>query len=187
LVTGATDGHLAFWSLSDRSRKLACVALRSLHQSSIKAIGVTGITDNSWLIASGGDDNALGLTIFEVNDDTLEHQTSSLVIPSAHAAAINALTVVRTCGVGNTHASIKLHVITASNDQVVKVWGVTVDSRKPGVKGVNVKRINRHCSTVADIASISVLNEDQEQKQDGILRVLVAGVGTEMWLRKMGD
>lgn len=181
LVTGATDGHLVFWSLSDRTRNLACEGLQSIHQSSIKAIATTEVTDNSWLVVSGGDDNALGFTILTTKDETSEYATSSLIVPSAHGAAVNAIGIFKRNRVAGQQASLGMHVVTASNDQVVRLWDVMIDPRKPGIKGVAVRKQGRYCSAVADISSVAIFARPRRDHQAGDIKILVSGVGTEVW------
>jgi WD40 repeat protein len=154
---------------------LACIALRSLHQNSIKALDAVELTDNSWLIASGGDDNALGLTLLKMDDESSEYMTSALIVPNAHTAAVNAITIRRQSGFARMGPILSRQIVTASNDQVVKLWKVTVDPRKAGTKGLRVKRSGRYSSSVADISAITMFGKDKEEK------VVVSGVGTEVW------
>ena len=160
---------------------MACVALRSLHQSSIKALDAIELADDSWLIASGGDDNALGLTVLEMDDETSEYANSALIMPNAHAAAVNAIAIIKNPRRESRQATRVVRVMTAGNDQVVKVWEIIVDSRKPGVNGVNVKQRGKHASAVADIAAIAVLNDGKRHQRPRQLKLIVSGVGTEVW------
>jgi hypothetical protein len=133
------------------------------------------VTDSTWLVASGGDDNALGITILNMHDETSEFATSALIVPSAHAAAINAIALIADLDQGSRASTRKIYAVTASNDQVVKLWEVTLDSRKAGTKGISLRTIGRYSSSVADIAGLAVFRKDVQ------LKILVSGVGTEMW------
>jgi hypothetical protein len=94
------------------------------------------------LIATGGDDNALGLTLLcsraasaspdaDPNDRQsmpLPHHAQSVLIPQAHAAAVTGL---KFTGLSRTKGGVvDVDVITVGNDQRVKVWVVRVDMEK---------------------------------------------------------
>ena len=71
-----------------------------IHQSSIKALMTIHLSPSTILVATGGDDGALAFTRIVINNDlnaptpppphTVQHST--LLIPKAHASAINAIT-----------------------------------------------------------------------------------------------
>lgn len=180
LVTGSTDGYLAFWSLSVMKRKLTCENLQVLHQNSIKSLAKMGLTDISWLVASGGDDNALGLTLLTYDDEAGVYESASLLIPSAHAAAINAVTILRRHASEIGRVPIELDVVTAGNDQTIRIWKISIDPRKRGVNGLDVSRSAKIVSAVADISSLACFPR-RHGSSGRFNKLLVSGVGTEVW------
>lgn len=180
-MTGATDGHLTFWSLSDKKRKLTCESLQSLHQSSIKAMSAIELTGTSWLIATGGDDNALGFTMLTFNDEAGWYESSSLLVPGAHAAAVTGVSVIPFDSGASPQRERPLLILTASNDQVVRMWNVVVDQRRQGAKALSVKRGPTMRCAVADISSMALFATAQRSMEGNQLKVLVAGVGTEVF------
>ena len=180
VVTTATDGHVAFWSLTETSRNLACHCIQPVHQSSIKAIAKWKLTDSAWLIVTGGDDNALGICVVAMDEETEEPKSSTLSIPRAHAAAITAVEILLGRSLHGSDNRFDLTVATASNDQRVKLWDIKVDMRKPGVQGVRVRREANHFSAVADISSMAVL-PSQDVDEERVVKILICGVGMEVW------
>ncbi|KAK3905281.1 putative cytosolic iron-sulfur protein assembly protein 1, partial [Staphylotrichum tortipilum] len=182
VLTAFTDGHVAVWETTTAhtpqqpAAELRLVMSTRLHQNSIKALDLcllpspntstpTNDTNNNqtYFIATGGDDNALTLL-------TLAHAPSKpytpLIrhrIPSAHAAALTGLSITRTTTGGAT-----TNIATTSNDQRLKLWQVRLHS--PGGR-VGVKLVgNRYCA-VADAGDLEVAGG----------RVVVGGVGVEVW------
>jgi hypothetical protein len=105
---------------------------------------------------------------------------STLAIPRAHAAAINAAKFISVLPVEGSNSTVWVaRTATASNDQQVKLWDIEIDITKAGVEGVSVRRVAKRFSAVADISSMSVFPvEDHEGTEK---RVLICGVGTEIW------
>ena len=66
--------------------------------------------------------------------------------------------------------------VTASNDQTLKSWHITIDLEKDGVKGVDIARGQSVSSSIADISSMDVF-----AGEDGEKRVVLAGIGMEVW------
>jgi hypothetical protein len=83
-----------------------------------------------------------------------------------------------------------LRIVTASNDQVVKIWTVRLDLRKPGIKGLNVTKDGKYASAVADISSLAVLDgtKGHGEGDEGTeaTKILICGVGTEVWAHRRG-
>jgi hypothetical protein len=133
------------------------------------------------LIISGGDDNTLGCTILSFDDETVEYISSSLIVRSAHAAAVTAIgTLNIDMGIGHSK-DMSLDVVTASNDQMIKIWNVKVDSRKPSVKGINIIKVGKYASPVADISSLAVFEGAKNGSYAKDAKVLICGVGAEVW------
>ena len=180
LVTGATDGHLLFWSLSDEKRNLKCERVQSLHQNSIKAMSVLELSDTSWMVATGGDDNALAFTIVTYEDEAGWYDSSSLIVPSAHAAGITALAVLDLKSNEMKQRSSEVLIVSASNDQVIKLWAISIDTGRSGTEGLKVKKAASYTSAVADVSSVAVFSTNWVGLRHE-LKVVISGVGTEVW------
>ncbi|KAK4973247.1 WD repeat-containing protein 6 [Elasticomyces elasticus] len=77
LLTAATDGHLAFWSLESGSLSLpTTVAWHSrthVHQNAIHCVEAQKLGDGAWLVITGGDDGALGLFVCRATDSIVSN------------------------------------------------------------------------------------------------------------------
>lgn len=166
-----------------------------------------------YLVITVGDDNAVGFTILRLDtpsqqvvgaeeathpatsdDDVFDKHINraALLMPNAHAASVTAIAVLSHYqspveGNGASGLVDKLRIVTASNDQRLKVWDITVDLSKRGTSGINVKLARNLASNVADASSLSVLpsvggKEDGSRPGPGDeVDVLVVGVGMEVW------
>ncbi|KAI0599926.1 WD40-repeat-containing domain protein [Biscogniauxia sp. FL1348] len=186
LLAAATDGHLAIFADArgdgeEGERELPLVT--RLHQNTVKALdmraarcsGPEASSGTSYLVVTGGDDNALGVThVWTPHPGSGRRRfqiKSKCVVRSAHAAAITGVVVARLDGEDAV-------VVTASNDQRVKVW------RLVGWRNaLKVRLLDDRYSAVADAGDLEVLDGDggegKEQERD--VRVMVGGVGMEVW------
>ncbi|KAL0935374.1 WD repeat domain-containing protein [Colletotrichum truncatum] len=156
IVTAATDGHLAVWRSSCDEYVLKYTT--RIHQSSIKALDVHANSER-FVVLTGGDDNALGVTTLDPNADFAPVARAG--VRKAHAAAINGLTFLKeTNGGGMVYA-------TASNDQRVKMWKLCW---RGGVEEITL--LADEYSGVADAGDLEVIG-------DG--KMVVGGVGLEVW------
>ncbi len=128
------------------------------------------------LIITGGDDGALAITRRVQSNASVQPITSTLLIPKAHAAAINAVEYLREIA----HAvdkPLRTHVFVSSgNDQRLKTWVVQVkDNGMPCnlIDGVAVRLYGNQHTSVADASSLSAIST---AKGTG---VIVAGIGME--------
>ncbi|KIW98716.1 uncharacterized protein Z519_00378 [Cladophialophora bantiana CBS 173.52] len=184
--------------------------VHKVHQSSVLAIDIVSFSPKTFLIATGGDDNALGLTLLtsrpslavacEESDTQkqLPHHFRTIVIPAAHAAALTALKITDP---RRTRTGFSVVVVTVGNDQRVRVWNVHVRSEKNGdpligrveddqlFEAIQVKPFGSGWTAVADVSGLQVLEDDQgisvnrdEDNRKGrhALRILVVGVGMEL-------
>lgn len=187
-MTAATDGHLAFWKESltsdnDSPKELTCLATRALHQSAIKSLSSCTLNNYTTLVVTGGDDNGLGVSLIAVTELN-EVQCNRLIIPRAHAAAVTA-TDILSCIPSNANSlCFQLLVATASNDQRIKLWRIDIDLTKEGAEGVDVKKIDNGYTSVADVSSMALYPDDVDPKQPAT-RILVCGVGMEIWNAKV--
>lgn len=159
-LTAATDGRLALWNLFD----LSLISTKHVHRSSVKCLD-TVLWGHRIMIATGGDDNALALTILDVQPAPTWH---TLIIPRSHASAINALLFLP--GVGS-----EVDLITTGNDQRVKSWRLLMDPNSQKGRDILVRRLGNDPSSVADSSCMSIW------KDGNISQILIAGVGLETW------
>ncbi|KAL8702187.1 MAG: hypothetical protein Q9201_004542 [Fulgogasparrea decipioides] len=148
-----------------------------VHQSSIKSLSAIKIEiHNQFLIATGGDDGALGITLFEFGSFSEKPECARLLIPKAHAAAINSVVYV---GKGVPRKSDNegwfRHVFVSSgSDRRVKTWVVKVPKQHDRKeKGVYPSVARDRYTSVADVAAMATATTE-----DGT-EVFVAGVGME--------
>ncbi|KAL1839484.1 hypothetical protein VTJ49DRAFT_1459 [Mycothermus thermophilus] len=220
-----TDGHVGVWEVGsgvggeEETNKTAPVTFRlalvvRLHQSSIKSLDLqpspsspvfaAGTASRRWLIATGGDDNALcflDLARQRCGDDG-ENETGQrhgkyvvlarYRVRSAHAAAITGLCLLPGHAAGErggdeqpeTTAGTTTHLATVSNDQRVKLW--RIERRRSlgsddGDSSPNIRVAlldNRYCS-VADAGDMTVVPSGAGLTTTTTL--MVGGVGVEMW------
>lgn len=166
-----------------------------VHQSSILSMDTVFLGGDSWLAATGGDDNALGLTVISRTSGTQGPSANvarSLCIPKAHAAALTALKIT---GLKSTAAGLTLQVISVGNDQRLKVWGVEVSSdflahsENKLMDGLKVKKLHAEWTAVADVSAIELVEEPEREDLDGHghgipapnrCRVMIVGVGMQL-------
>ena len=232
VITCATDGFVAIWHLiaggygatfltstpiassalpskgsltaMDLHLQLDRVTSVAVHQSSIKSMVLAPISSTTSLVITGGDDNGLGFTLITVPaGHKSEPHFVRLLVPEAHASAINALALIeapevsRRISTGTSHTGEEAYwrslIITASNDQQLKTW--TVDIRCPGRATESAKValetqsltdgeiiLTRHAhawSSVADVGSLDTFPTNDGS--DHLRKVVVAGVGLETW------
>ena len=116
LITASNDGILKIWSISEQflneselnfdelnqkpnQKNLEKVFERQSHESGVNAMDVFlinnfEIKDNLWLIASGGDDNTLSLSVLKVTNECLD-QISYIENKSIHSSQITGKVVNR--------------------------------------------------------------------------------------------
>ncbi|KAI0857469.1 WD40 repeat-like protein [Xylaria cubensis] len=184
VLTAATDGHLAVFtdirSPVDEAQDSKDILVTKLHQSTVKSLDMRSIitdTGTSYLIVTGGDDDAIGVVHLHQQASQYEIRNKSIV-RSAHAAAVTGLGIVRLEN-GERDAVI----VTASNDQRVKTWRL-VDWQPAALR---FHLLDDRYSGVADAGDLEVvrgvcIDGDQnilDRKGGG--KVLVAGVGIEAW------
>lgn len=193
ILTGATDGHLAIWqepaqntdpesAKSDHYPSLALSRYVSLHRNSIKTISIWSLSADATLVLTGGDDNAVGISLLRCGNNESGLSTNSILIPRAHAASITSSTLfTRNVGVEDPH-KLKLRAMTSGNDQRMKLWGIDIDLAELGVGGIHVKRIANQRSAVADVSSMAVFPDSvHKPKATDEERILICGVGLEVW------
>ncbi|KAI1195013.1 WD40-repeat-containing domain protein [Nemania serpens] len=203
VLVAATDGRLAVFadlgSPGDESEDLIDVPVTKLHQSTVKSLDVRSVaTDDgtSYLVVTGGDDDAIGVLhlhspsptsppIEPTSRESTAANPGSVpsspsppspvsvparyeirnksIVRSAHAAAVTGLGILRL-----ENGGCDAVVVTASNDQRVRTW------RLAGWRSASpqVHLLDDRYSGVADAGDLEVVVGG---------RVLVAGVGIEVW------
>jgi hypothetical protein len=134
--------------------------------------------DGTTLIVSGGDDGALAFllanpTVPQVSSSQGANTSPLVLVNRAHGSAVTACTVVAI----QSH----IYVLTSGNDEWIRLWEVIVDncrdhdSSQTNIDTLSVKRLSKVKTSVADVSSMAVLNNDEITA-----RVLVCGVGMEV-------
>ncbi|KAF2172094.1 hypothetical protein M409DRAFT_49843 [Zasmidium cellare ATCC 36951] len=138
LLTASTDGHITLWHHPNPQPtavdKLEWTYRHKIHQNAILALHSCNLPDQSRVLITGGDDNAIGITRVQSEGNSCQ----SLVLPGAHAAAVTGLGVVDV-EEGGGGAGVRIWLVSASIDQRVKLWRVDVDVGEEGVEGVDVR------------------------------------------------
>ncbi|KFY39231.1 hypothetical protein V495_06069 [Pseudogymnoascus sp. VKM F-4514 (FW-929)] len=126
ILTASTDGHLALWSMFDDSEadvddddevvEFSVTKRIKVHQSAILSLDTLPIGPDGFLIATGGDDNAVSLTYLGTDKFTLR-----LTVPSAHAAAVSGLSFIAHSHDSEDKTGI-FRFCTVGGDQKVKNW-----------------------------------------------------------------
>ena len=114
LITASTDGHFTIWNLTSKlepfySLKLAtvyakqplhtleispehvtCESRYRIHSNSVKSLEMVNLSNTASLIVTGGDDNALSLSLVITDPTNPEANAcvSTVIIPDAHAASV---------------------------------------------------------------------------------------------------
>ena len=164
LLTTAMDGHVAVWQCPEEDKILTWLHRRKVHQNAILDSTTDVLSDGTTLLLTAGDDNGLGLSRIDAENDI-----STLLIPRAHAAAVTALALYK-------YGHDGFYVLSAGIDQRVKLWGVRIDVTLPGVESLQVRKVQNVFTSVADVSSMALL-----QLEDGSTGVLVCGVGMDVW------
>ncbi|KAI4250993.1 MAG: hypothetical protein L6R35_007619, partial [Caloplaca aegaea] len=175
LCTASSDGRLAFWpadpisiyppSEPDPGQRnnipLTFSHRHRIHQSTIKcisAIAVSATAPNEFVVLSGGDDGALGVTRVTLpfgGGGGEPPKCETLLYLKAHAAAINGIAYMTSAG-GSSYG-----FATSGNDQRVKMWGVECAAAAaaapgvvPGAKGgLRLMKKGDRATTVGDVAA----------------------------------
>ena len=165
VLTAFTDGHVAVWRATTHGGAASgfeMVLVVRLHQSSVKSLDLAVEGEGRWLVATGGDDNALGFLDLAWDADKGRYVVVGRYrVKDAHAAAVTGLSVVKT-ETGVTE------VATASNDQRVKLWR----AERKATKGIRVTMLDNRYSSVADAGDLELIAPG---------KLMVGGVGMEGW------
>lgn len=184
VLSAATDGVVAFWDMTAICRNYAyqtdCETsvnggvkevsafefqpffTLSLHQNGINGLSIHPISETEYILATGGDDNALHVvSITMVTDDLqqmiiIENKRGSQM--NAHATQITGVWLIS-----------QQHVITVSIDQRLIVWSMRETETEIQLVPVAVKFVG-----VSDVSNLHIAADS-----DG-LTVLLSGLGVEV-------
>ena len=145
-----------------------------VHQSSVLAMDCIDF-GSCTLIATGGDDNALAVTLLETDNTFTKFRT--IRIPKAHAAALTALKIVRHEQRLWGHAAV---ILTVGNDQRLKAWGLKLrTSSSVSDHQLQVIRLQEAWTCVADVSDVALLGSVRENIAAIEIDVVIVGVGME--------
>ena len=152
---------------------------RRIHQSSIMSMDCIDLGIQR-LIATGGDDNSLALTLLEPTGDL-----RTTLIPKAHAAALTAIKIVHHEEYLVGHAAV---ILTVGNDQRVKAWEIRLHT-SGGLSDhqLQITRLQEAWTCVADVSNIELLGSVRENALGLELDVVIVGVGMEVLQIKVDD
>ncbi|ATY59178.1 WD domain containing [Cordyceps militaris] len=163
VVTASTDGHLALWRGSSSTGTYELVQTLRVHQSSVKSLDMVRLADG-YGVATGGDDNALAWTLLRLRNEEGGFRAGlGAMVERAHAAAVTGVALVEMHG--------EVRCVSVSNDQWVRTWRL-------GEGGMRL--LGEAYSGVADAGDVVALARGEEEDAKGP-RVMVAGVGLEVW------
>ncbi|KPM40708.1 hypothetical protein AK830_g5844 [Neonectria ditissima] len=175
-LTASTDGHLATWEARfDRNKTPShtLVHVAPVHQNGVKSLDLK-VTPTGFQVLTGGDDNGLGVTSLTLLPDEAgigqRYTVSSRsMVRKAHAAAINGVALIQ-----RGEATLGVSV---SNDQRVKLWHLGEE---------RTELVVDEYSGVADAGGVEVMACTDEAngvrlKNGEGLRIIVGGVGVEVW------
>lgn len=196
LWTAGTDGHAVVWPLSsDAFRQPPNAAINltmewqdpiRIHQSSSKAMDTLALDTTSRLVVSGGDDGSLAILLIRrawspATSDSV-YAAAPVLVHRCHASAITACVILR-------HNN-RVLIMTSGNDQWIRLWEMDITSdnneedtitsaatTKHGNISVDVQRVGKIKTNVADVSSIAVLGAGETGSG---ARVLICGVGMEV-------
>ncbi|XP_014662156.1 PREDICTED: WD repeat-containing protein 6-like [Priapulus caudatus] len=186
LVTSATDGCIAFWDVEKvvvnfmeercerddegtdstkmfpKQMEAPMFCITSAHQSGVNSICLSSLPDDKLLVASGGDDNSLRLTVLQTarrDAGVTMEIICTHVEASAHAAQITGIKVLP----GDV-------IVTVSIDQRLTVWKFKILD--------NVAQLKWTSSTFINIADIAEMEAWQTLDGDWLLGL--CGVGLQV-------
>jgi WD40 repeat protein len=183
LLTAATDGNLVTWKTAvsgcssnignQPTPQLVRLSTHKLHQNAIKSLDVTiSRAKEHIIVATGGDDNALGITIYR--SENMGSRPRSIILRSAHAAAVTGLCFVQEDGILKDDQGKEMRIASSSNDQRVKEWSLRI-----GREGeMELKKVGDVFTSVADAGDVAAFRGGGSA---GDSKVLIVGNGMEVF------
>ncbi|KAM3084087.1 WD repeat-containing protein 6 [Clarireedia jacksonii] len=185
ILTAATDGSLCTWytqlnTLADPNaqvQEFSLLSYKKVHQNAVKTLDVATIYAGKCIVvASGGDDNALAITIYEARGSltVFEAKPETIILRSAHAAAITGLSFI----IGSKGEEGSLSIVSSSTDQRVKTWRVNFrlsGERDEDICPISFEMVGDEFTSVSDIGDLAVLDEGKGKK------AIIVGQGMDVW------
>lgn len=180
ILTAGTDGHAVLWPIlgSSETKTITYHSPTAIHQSSSKALVTYTPPDDEGnnLIVSGGDDGSIAFLIASSTpgSEGAEWVHRPVIVVRTHASAVTA------CAILKREHDDRLFTVTSGNDQWVRVWELILSKREKDEEDkdwMEVKRVGRVKTSVADVSSMAVLASDDGHKA---AKVLICGVGMEV-------
>lgn len=185
LIVTPTDGHVVYWDITEyvpfqvqdnqlvdievgivdnsfKTEPLPPYLTRfPVHQSGTKTLALyknagieTGKT--SVTLITGGDDNALGISVFSLNNDGIVQGKRTQIIEKAAASTITSVT--------HFTKDNEPFCMVASVDQTLRVWKIASDN--------TASLVTKQYTTIADTNSLDIYNNEY---------AIVGGVGCSVW------
>ena len=207
LLTAGTDGRIALWTTTTSFRYSDTEFIRpsrthQIHQSSVKCLSLHSLSQYDHFVVTGGDDNAIGLTLIrgrvppphKPTPLTEEQQFATLLIPNAHAAAITGLSIspiTNLAVINDSHSSPNMRgnqknflICSVGCDQRFKTWRLKIDcsilesaDTENLLSAMTVIREEDEHTAVADPADMTIASPDKGSAET---IVVIAGVGLEV-------
>ncbi|KAL3418522.1 WD domain-containing protein [Phlyctema vagabunda] len=174
ILTAATDGKISTWKAVLSGAKgvtpsqLDLISTHKLHQNSIKALDILKLSGGRFIIGTGGDDNAIGITVYSRTTLFSGTAPSRTILPSAHAAAVTGLAFV---------PGKEIQLVSSGNDQRVKNWHLSINEDSDEI--TRFSNAGDAFTSVADVGDLSFLGSNDSAGTTS--KVLVVGVGMDVW------
>ncbi|KAI9832592.1 MAG: hypothetical protein M1826_001542 [Phylliscum demangeonii] len=145
-------------------------------------MAVITISDQSALIASGGDDNSISLTRIDAGDSGCRPLLNQVLrIPKAHACAVTAIALLpqdRTSidRARTRNEPYKCRLATSSPEQRLKIWSVIIRAEGKDSDAIDVRKEANLPTFVADASSM-----DLWPSTSGDAKLFLCGVGIDIW------
>ncbi|CAG0923075.1 unnamed protein product [Notodromas monacha] len=170
-LAGSSDGLLrVFTDNKEQQKVLEWIG----HSAGITAIDVVQRAENCWIVATGGDDNALSLAVISANSDVLS-STNTFKSWSVKTTTNSQATACQISGVRILSSSGK--ILSVGLDQRFVLWDFEIPDGDNAVDQVILRPVAFRMTNIADIHDLVVLQSD-----DGSLGAVAVGQGIE-WIR----
>lgn len=125
ILTTSTDGFIVFWQREKLNGELLLRHQLKHNQSGINCFDIVEKKDGSFLIASGGDDNALFVTQFSIIENSSIHFQPTISNCEIHIAQVTGLKFITECefftsSIDQSLCHLKLNNSTSSLELVEK-------------------------------------------------------------------
>ncbi|KAI8141833.1 WD40-repeat-containing domain protein [Fennellomyces sp. T-0311] len=180
--TGATDGRVAVWDISEQLHEsiqdvaaLEADPTRTAakfdeplysyqpHQSGVNCLQVVLNKDNTLHIVTGGEDNALvAAKVSVANDGNIVPCGEIYTVPDAHASSITGVRFIRASSA----------VLSTSTDQRLNMWAV----KDLGPNGITLSLIDAAFVDVPDPSTMDTI------EYRGVTHAAIAGIGLESFI-----